>query len=129
MPLLPISKFVLYFISLLLTSLCFRSFLEDSAHFCSLHLHHPFWPTLPKIVPDCSSNLMFYQRVATIHKSRVCGSVGRAVASSTRGPQFDTSHLQTLYYLFLSTAFKNENKEKRPGKGQIKKVQANFTYR
>ena len=41
----------------------FRSVPFHSAHFRSLHLHHPFWPNLAKIIPDCSSNLMFYQRV------------------------------------------------------------------
>ena len=30
-----------------------------------------------------------------------CGSVGRAVASDTRGPRFESSHRQTLYYLLV----------------------------
>ena len=29
-----------------------------------------------------------------------CGSVDSAVTSETRGPQFESSHWQTLYYLF-----------------------------
>ena len=38
-----------------------------------------------------------------------CGSVGRAVASDTRGPQFESSHLQKFIYLLniclLSTVY------------------------
>ena len=30
-----------------------------------------------------------------------CGSVGWAVASNTRGPQFESSHRQTLYWRFV----------------------------
>ena len=30
-----------------------------------------------------------------------CGSVGRAVASNTRGPQFKSSHRQNLYWTFV----------------------------
>ena len=59
----PLSRYVtlfLSFVSLLLTSPYFHSLLEYSAHFCSLHLHHPFWPNLPKNVPDYSSNVTFY---------------------------------------------------------------------
>ena len=59
----PFSRYVtlfLSFVSLLLTSPYFHSLLEYSAHFCSLHLHHPFWPNLPKNVPNYSSNVTFY---------------------------------------------------------------------
>ena len=47
-----------------------------------------------------------------------CGSVGRVVASKTRGPRFDSSHRQKFIYIFkiclLSTVcWKDENKEKR----------------
>ena len=46
------------------------------------------------------------------------GSVGRAVASDTRGPQFESSHWQKFIYILniclLSTVYwKDENKEKR----------------
>ena len=51
MPLLRISNFIHYFVTLLPTSLRFRSLLEHSAHFRSLHLHHPFRPNLAKIIP------------------------------------------------------------------------------
>ena len=29
-----------------------------------------------------------------------CGSVGRAVASDNTGPRFESSHKQSLYYLY-----------------------------
>ena len=43
-----------------------------------------------------------------------CDSVGRAVASDTRGPLFISNHHKTLYYLYNAkcTIEKNENKEK-----------------
>ena len=45
-----------------------------------------------------------------------CGSVGRAVASNTRGPRFESSHRQNLLNIcLLSTVYwKDENKEKEP---------------
>ena len=47
-----------------------------------------------------------------------CGSVGRVVASDTKGPQFESSHRQKFIYLLniclLSSVYwKDENKEKR----------------
>ena len=50
-----------------------------------------------------------------------CGSVGKAVASNTRGPQFKSSHRQKFIYILniclLSTVYwKDENKEKEAGK-------------
>ena len=48
-----------------------------------------------------------------------CGSVGRAVASDTRGPQFESSLRQTFIYILniclLSTIEKTKIKKKRPG--------------
>ena len=43
------------------------------------------------------SNLTVYQKVTYSYKSSGCGSVGRTVASDTRGPQFESSHWQ-LYW-------------------------------
>ena len=53
-----------------------------------------------------------------------CGSVGRAVASDTRGPRFESSHQQkfiyTLNICLLSTEYwKDENKEKEAGIAQF----------
>ena len=51
-----------------------------------------------------------------------CGAVGRAVASKTRGPRFESSHQQKFIYILniclLSTVYrKDENKEKEAGNG------------
>ena len=59
-------------------------------------------------------------------KDSGCGSVGRAVASNTRGPLFESSHRQKFIYLlnicFLSTVYwKDENKEKEARNGPFKK--------
>ena len=44
-----------------------------------------------------------------------CGSVGRGVASDTRGPRFESSHgetyIQTIFYSFEKT----KTKKKSPG--------------
>ena len=53
-----------------------------------------------------------------------CGSVGRAVASVTRGPWFESSHPQTLIWTFiclLSIVLKRRNKEKEAGNGPYMK--------
>ena len=48
----------------------------------------------------------------------VCGTVGRAVASDTRGPQFESSHRQLL--LCLGTIFRKVvNKGKDAGNCQF----------
>ena len=57
-----------------------------------------------------------------------CDSVGRAVASNTKGPQFESSHQQKFIFILniclLSTVYwKDENKEKEAGYGpSLKKV-------
>ena len=52
-----------------------------------------------------------------------CGKVGRAVASDTRVPRFESSHRQLLLnvYLLLTVCGKDENKEYRPGMAHLKK--------
>ena len=52
-----------------------------------------------------------------------CGAVGRAVASDTRGPRFESSHRQLLLniYLLLTVCRKDKNKEKEAGNGPFKK--------
>ena len=53
-----------------------------------------------------------------------CGAVGRAVASNSRGPRFESSHRQILLniYLLLTVSRKDENKEKEAGNGTFKKM-------
>ena len=48
-----------------------------------------------------------------------CGAVGRAVASNTKGPGFESSHRQLLLniYLLLTVCRKDENTEKEAGNG------------
>ena len=53
-----------------------------------------------------------------LRRGQWCGSVGRAVASESRGPRFESSHRQKFNYLLniclLSTVYwKDENKKKR----------------
>ena len=54
-----------------------------------------------------------------------CGAVGRAVASDTRGPRFESSHWQLLLniYLLLTVCRKDKNKEKEAGNGPFLKKQ------
>ena len=49
-----------------------------------------------------------------------CGSVGRAVASDTKGPRFESGHRQTFYYLFtINWIEKTKTKDKRGREGPI----------
>ena len=49
-------------------------------------------------------------------KGSGCGSVGKAVASNTRGLRFESSHLQILMNLyFLLTVYRKDENKKRPG--------------
>ena len=53
-----------------------------------------------------------------------CGSVGRPVASNTRGPQFESRNWQTFVWniCFLSTVLKRRKiKKNRPGMAHFKK--------
>ena len=62
-----------------------------------------------------------------------CDSVGRAVASDTRGPWFKSSHRQKLMYILniclLSTVYwKDENNEKEAGNGPFFKKMFNQSH-
>ena len=60
-----------------------------------------------------------------------CGAVGRAIASNTRGPGFESSHWQLLLnnYLLLTVCRKDENKENRPGMAHLfKKKKKKLSY-
>ena len=61
------------------------------------------------------------------------GSVGRAIASNTKGPWFKSSHRQKFIYLLniclQSTVYwKDENKEKEGGNGPFKKNYSKMYY-
>ena len=53
-----------------------------------------------------------------------CGSVGRAVAFDTRGPQFNSSHRQNfIEHLFIINCIeKTKINQKRPGMAHFKKT-------
>ena len=57
-------------------------------------------------------------------KGSGCGSVGRAVASDTRGPRLESSHRQKnifIKHLFtVNCVLKRQNKEKRPRMAHLK---------
>ena len=52
-------------------------------------------------VPHDSALVSCFQKfdLTTGKKGSGCGSVGRAVASDTRGPQFESSHRQKFIYV------------------------------
>ena len=52
-----------------------------------------------------------------------CGSVGRAVASDTRGPRFESSHQQNLHYLYTVNSIEKTKISKIAAEyGPFKKV-------
>ena len=57
-----------------------------------------------------------------------CGSVGRAVASNSRGPPFESSHRQEfIYWTFtVNRIEKTKVKKKRPGMAHLKKIDYDF---
>ena len=67
------------------------------------------------------SRWLQHQGINVLHKGCDCGSVGRAVAFITRGPQFNSSHGQILYWTFVCLQvyyqlyWKDENKLKEAG--------------
>ena len=68
------------------------------------------------------SNAKKTKKVSTkiVKNGQCCGSVDRTVASDTRGPRFESSHRQILYYLFTGSCIeKTKIKEKEAGIGPI----------
>ena len=70
--------------------------------------------------------LKFWNNATNREQGSGCGSVGRAVASNTRGPRFESSHRQIFIYILkiciLSTVcWIDENKEKEARNGPFKK--------
>ena len=63
-----------------------------------------------------------YNAIATIKRdsSGGCGSVGRTVASDSRGPRFVSSHQQKfICNIYCQVYLKDENKEKEVRNGQF----------
>ena len=57
-------------------------------------------------------------------KSIDCGSVGGAVASNTRGSQFESGHRQNFIHLFTIKCIEKTkiNKKRRPGMAHFQKI-------
>ena len=65
------------------------------------------------------------QAITVRKRGSGCGSVGRAVASNTRGPQFKSSLRQTLYHLLTVNCIeKTKINKKRLGKAHFLKKQS-----
>ena len=56
--------------------------------------------------------LKHFDWLINLEQGSGCGAVGRAVASNSRGPRFESSHRQKFIEHLLSTVFKRR-KEKR----------------
>ena len=85
-------------------------------------------PSCVKEIPRFDWSIQSYAQVGS-----GCGSVGKAVASDTRGLRFESSHRQKFIYILniclLSTVYwKDENKEKEAGDGPFffKKVMLKY---
>ena len=68
--------------------------------------------------------ILFFNLKNLLAMGSGCGSVGRAVASNSRGPWFEFSHQQTfiLNIVFCQLYWKYENKIKRGREGPFKKI-------
>ena len=67
-------------------------------------------------------NLKFFRLVSMDKVGSGCGSVGRAVASDARGPQFESSHRQNIIHVLTINCIENTKiKEKEAGNGPFKK--------
>ena len=73
---------------------------------------------------DASTELPTYvaqKPFKNYHLGGGCGSVGRVVASDTRGPRFKSSHWQKFIYIehlfTVNCELKRRNKEKEAGNG------------
>ena len=98
------------------------------------NLFHTRWPQNVIYIgwPDGQIALVFFEaenkpvssfsrRLDNKEKLKIgCGSVGRAVTSDTRGPQFKSS-FRNFYIDYLSPVNFIE-KKKRPGKGSLKMI-------
>ena len=60
-------------------------------------------------------NRIFRGNVVVAHQGSGCDSVGRAVASDTRDPRFESRYWQTFIYQLYNRKYKNEEKETRNG--------------
>ena len=106
----------------------------ESFFFCQIKQKriHAFWDDRKKIFCDASDVKKtfwwwWYLLCGKACLKRLlgsgCGSVGRAVASDTRGPRFESRHWQNLYWIVHCQLYwKDENKEKEAGNGPSKNI-------
>ena len=69
------------------------------------------------------STLDFGRHEIKISWGSGCGSVGRAVASNSRGPWYKSRHWQKIYieHFIVNCIEKTKIKKKRPGRAHLKK--------
>ena len=79
-----------------------------------------------KLIEQCPPYPIIDNKKATqvfLIRGGGCGSVGRAVASDSRGSWFKSSHRQKfISNIYVQLFWKDENKEKEAGNGPFKKV-------
>ena len=112
-----------------------KRFLSD--HFCSRYLLLPttyclylFQAMSHQMINQLrNQNIGFFKWDPKIWlEGSGCGSVGRAVASSTRGLRFESSHRQKFIYLYWTFVYcqlcigKTKIKKKRPGMAHFLKI-------
>ena len=79
------------------------------------------WGSYP-VWTACNETCGKYWYYSIDHLGCGCGSVGRAVASNARGPQFKYSHRQKLYWTFTVNCIeKMKIKKKEAGNDPFKK--------
>ena len=75
--------------------------------------------------------VIYYRRgfIRFATKGSGCGSVGRAVASNSRGPRSKSSHRQIfIWNIYCQLYWKDKNKEKEAGNGPFKKRFATIPF-
>ena len=73
---------------------------------------------------DCWIDPVVHLHAQSIELGSGCGSVGRAIASDTRGPQFESRHrrifIKNINLSIINCIEKTKIKKKRPGKTHLK---------
>ena len=101
-----------------------KSKLEPSKYFGPV----PYWVCCikKKCVKDVKFPFWFWHNFVPKTNCQLgsgCDSVGRAVASNTRGPRFESSHRQNFYWkiVYYQLYWKDKINKKRPGMAHFKK--------
>ena len=105
-----------HFASPLLT---FQGHLLPFARFLQFCLD-PIQPTF--ILPRCQWKQSLVVQTLGYHLGNGCDSVGRVVASNTRGPQFESNDCQIFYWTTVNCTEKTIIKKNRPGMSLFEKT-------